>query len=111
MRRRSPVPYLDLIGVRCLNFQEADTERFPCLRLAYEAGRIGGTMPTVVNGADEVAVDAFLNGRIGFLDIPNIINQAMEAHQPVLNPVLDDILIADKWARNFAGKSVSILDT
>lgn len=63
-------------------------------------------MPTIVNGADEVAVDAFLQRKIGFLDIPDIIRQTMEAHQPMFDPALDDIMTADKWARDFAEKAV-----
>ncbi len=110
-RRESPVSYLNLAKVGCLTFQDADMEKFPCLRHAYEAGKLGGTMPTVVNGADEIAVDAFLKGRIGFSDIPDVIGQAIEAHQPVHNPVLNDIIAADKWARDFAEKSVLMLDT
>jgi len=101
-RRESPVPYLNLAEVGRLTFQEVDMERFPCLRYAYEAGKTGGTMLTVVNAADEVAVDVFLKQRIGFLDIPAIIRQTMEAHQPVFDPSLDDIMAADKWARDYA---------
>lgn len=107
-RRESPVSYLDLADVGSLTFQKADMERFPCLKYAYEAGEAGGTMPTVVNGADEVAVDAFLKRRIEFLDIPKVIKQAMDAHQPVSNPTLDDIIAADKWARHFAEEASSI---
>ena len=59
-------------------------------------------MPAVVNGADEVAVAAFLKQRIGFLDIPENIKRAMDAHQTVSNPTLDDIIAADRWARDFA---------
>ena len=108
-RKRSSVPYLKLSQVGSLTFQEPDMEQFPCLRYAYEAGRTGGTMPAVVNAADEVAVQAFLTRRIGFLDIPGIIKQTMEAHRPVLNPALEDIMSSDRWARDFAEKVV--LDT
>jgi 1-deoxy-D-xylulose-5-phosphate reductoisomerase len=101
-RRRSSVPYLKLSRVGSLTFQEPDMEQFPCLRYAYEAGRTGGTMPAVVNAADEVAVEAFLDRRIGFLDIPGIIKQTMEAHRTLLNPALDDIISSDRWARDFA---------
>ncbi len=103
-RRRSSVPYLRLSQVGSLTFQEPDMEQFPCLGYAYEAGKMGGTMPAVVNAADEVAVEAFLSRRIGFLDIPGIIKQTMEAHRPVLNPALDDIMSSDRWARDFAEK-------
>jgi len=107
-RKESPVEYLDLSKIGRLTFQEADTERFPCLSYAYEAARIGGTMPAVINGADEVAVDAFLKKKIDFLDIPRVIKQTMDAHEPVLDPVLDDIIAADKWARHFAEEASSI---
>ena len=108
-RRKSSVPYLKLSQVGSMTFQEPDMEQFPCLGYAYEAGRTGGTMPAAVNAADEVAVEAFLNRRIGFLDIPGIVKQTMEAHQPVLNPALEDIMSSDRWARDFAEKV--ILDT
>lgn len=107
-RKESPVAYLNLSEIGRLTFQEADTERFPCLSYAYEAGRTGGTMPAVLNGADEVAVDAFLKKKIEFLDIPKIIKQTMDAHKTVLDPVLDDIIAADKWARHFAEEASSI---
>ena len=105
-RRRSPVPYLNLAQVGSLNFHEVDMERSPCLKYAYEAGETGGTMPAVVNGADEVAVDAFLKRRTRFLNIPTIIRQTMEAHQAVSDPSLDAIIAADRWARDFAEKAV-----
>jgi len=105
-RKRSSVPYLKLSEVGRLTFQEPDMERFPCLGYAYEAGRMGGTMPAVVNAADEVAVAAFLSRRIGFLDISGIIKQTMEAHRPVLKPDLDDIMSSDRWARDFAEKVI-----
>lgn len=104
-RRRSPVSYLNLAEVGHLTFQAADMERFPCLGYAYEAGKKGGTMPTVLNGADEVAVDAFLKRRIGFADIPKIIRETMDAHQSVSAPSLDNIITADRWARDFAEKT------
>ncbi len=105
-RRESPVPYLNLAQVGRLTFQEVDMDRFPCLAYAYEACRTGGTMPAVVNGADEVAVDAFLKRRIRFLDIPDIIRRTMDAHQTVFNPSLDDIMNADRWARDFAARAI-----
>ncbi|MFC1713386.1 1-deoxy-D-xylulose-5-phosphate reductoisomerase [Candidatus Poribacteria bacterium] len=107
-RRESPVSHLNLADVGRLTFQEPDMERFPCLKYAYEAGKTGGTMPAVVNGADEIAVDAFLKKRIGFLDIPRIIRQAMDAHETILEPDLDNIIAADKWARGFATAESSI---
>ncbi len=107
-RRESPVPQLNLADVGSLTFQEPDMERFPCLKYAYDAGKTGGTMPAVVNGADEVAVDAFLKQKIGFLDIPRIIKQTMDAHETVLEPDLDNIITADRWARHFAEEASNI---
>jgi 1-deoxy-D-xylulose-5-phosphate reductoisomerase len=106
-RRSSIVPHLNLAEVGQLNFHEPDMERFPCLKYAYEAGQIGGTMPTVLNGADEVAVEAFLNGHIGFMDIPDTIKQTMDAHNSVSAPSLDDIMSADRWSRDFVGKIIN----
>ena len=106
-RRISPVEYFDLVQAGHLTFCEADTGKFPCLGYAYEAGETGGTMPAVVNGADEVAVSAFLERKIDFLKIPNIIKQAMEAHEPVMDPSLEDIMAADMWAREFAEKTIT----
>ncbi len=89
---------------------EADMEKFPCLKFAYEAAKIGGTMPTVISGADEVAVSAFLGRKIGFLDIPDIIRQTMSAFLKEgwqkKEPSLDDIIATDTWAKNFAEKLV-----
>ena len=87
---------------RSLTFEEPDLEAFPCLRLGYEAGRAGGTAPAVLNAADEIAVQAFLEGRIGFTTIPKIIEQSLEA--VALRPVesVEDVLEADREARGVA---------
>lgn len=82
-----------------LTFESPDMERFPCLRLALEAGRKGGTYPAVLSAADEVAVELFMKGRIGFMDIPRLVGQALDEHDSISNPSLDDILAADAWAR------------
>ncbi len=92
------LPKLDLVG-RELAFTAPDLERFPCLAYAYEAGEKGGTMPTVVNAANEMAVAAFLQKKIGFLDIPRVIRQVMDLHQVRKNPDLDAIFSAETWAR------------
>ena len=99
---RLPVqtPPLDLFRLQKLSFYPPDEERFPCLRLAYEACRKGSTFPAVLNAANEVAVEAFLNGRIGFPDIPRLIQAAMEDHQPATRLTLDVILEADRLARS-----------
>ncbi len=98
---------LDLFELAQLNFERPDTGRFPCLRLAYEAARAGGTAPTVLNAANEVAVQAFLDRRIGFTDIPRVIEQT-RAQLPVSQDVqLEAILAADEAARRVAERLVA----
>lgn len=101
-RYPSLVGECDLTRISMLSFEQPDMERFPCLRLAREAAIQGGTLPTVMNAANEVAVRAFLHEQIGFMDIPRIIEQVMEAHENITTPSLDDILIVDGWAREYA---------
>lgn len=93
---------LDLLKVGVLHFEPLSMERYPCLRLAYEAGRQGGTLPTVLNGANEVAVSRFLKGEISFLGIEDVISSVMEKHQVVSHPDLETIIEADRWAREVA---------
>ncbi|MGC8960789.1 MAG: 1-deoxy-D-xylulose-5-phosphate reductoisomerase, partial [Chloroflexia bacterium] len=88
-----------------LTFEPVDEERFPCLRLAREAGRAGSTYPAVLSAADEVAVALFLEGRIGFLDIPRLIAGALEAHRPAGPVDLPSIRDADAWARDWVKRS------
>ncbi len=90
---------LNLADVRQLTFSEVDIERFPCLALAMEAGRKGGTYPAVLVAADEVAVDRFLAREIGFMEIPELICSALAAHRSVEDPSLDQVLAAGEWAR------------
>ncbi|MDN5387837.1 1-deoxy-D-xylulose-5-phosphate reductoisomerase [Bacillus sp. LB7] len=92
---------LELWEVGQLNFAQADFERFRCLQFAYESGKIGGTMPTVLNAANEEAVAAFLSGRISFLGIEDIIEKALERHQVIAKPSLQEIREVDKDARKF----------
>jgi len=91
---------LDEIGT--LTFQKPDSRKFPCLTLALQAGEIGESMPAVMNGANEIAVDAFLNGKIGFLQIPELIKKTMEAHRPSPIDSIEKVMEADSWARNMA---------
>ena len=91
--------YLDLLKVGTLEFLPPDFERFPCLRLACEAGKTGGTMPAVMNAANEVAVSAFIEEKIGFMDIPAVIGQTMTLHRVQKKESLDDVMEADRWAR------------
>ncbi len=96
------VPRLDLRVTGTLNFGVPDMKQFPCLRLALEAGRKGGTYPAVLAAADEIAVQHFLSGHIGFLDISHAIDDALTVHRGSSNPSLDEVLAADRWARSFA---------
>ena len=91
----------DLVKAGDLTFREPDHEKYPCMQLAYAAGRAGGSMPAVLNAANEQAVALFLEEKIQFLDIPKLIEKACDKHQPdnCASPGLDDILAADKWAR------------
>ncbi|MBM4122620.1 MAG: 1-deoxy-D-xylulose-5-phosphate reductoisomerase [Nitrospira sp.] len=95
-------PSLDLAGIGKLTFFPPDHERFPCLGFGYQALRIGGTMPATLNAANEVAVAAYLQEGIGFLDIAEVIRATMEAHQPHAVVELEDALDADRWAREKA---------
>lgn len=97
----SELPRLDLSKIQYLNFEAVDLSRFPCLRLALYAGRRGGTYPAVLCAADEVAVGLFLSHQIGFLDIATLVEDALEKHQGITKPTLDEILQADVWAREY----------
>ncbi len=96
------VPRLNLARVKTLSFGEVDLGRYPCLRLALEAGAKGGTWATVLAAADEVAVEQFALGAIGFTDIPKVVDSALSAHSGAADPSLEAILEADAWARAFA---------
>ena len=87
---------LDLTEVNKLEFGDPNFEMFPCLKYAYEVGIIGGSLPTVMNAANDIAVYAFLNNKIRFLDIPRIIKKMMDEHNVIRNPNLQDILDVDK---------------
>jgi 1-deoxy-D-xylulose-5-phosphate reductoisomerase len=88
----------------CLTFSDPDLAKFPCLGLAYEACRIGGTMPAVLNAANEIAVNAFLQERVPFTAIALVVRGAMEAYIPGGDPDLEAILDADSWARRKANE-------
>jgi 1-deoxy-D-xylulose-5-phosphate reductoisomerase len=92
----------DFPKVGSLTFEEPDLERFPALELARRAGEVGGTLPAVLNAANEVAVEAFVNRKINFPQITEIVRRTMEAHRAVSHPTLDQILEADAWARTAA---------
>jgi 1-deoxy-D-xylulose-5-phosphate reductoisomerase len=98
------LPSLDWNKISYLNFEPVDSDRFPCLKLAVEAGKSGGTYPAVLCAADEVAVELFLNRKIGFTDIARIVQDTLEQHRNVSQPSLEDILAADEWAREYANR-------
>ncbi|MBO5930043.1 MAG: 1-deoxy-D-xylulose-5-phosphate reductoisomerase, partial [Clostridia bacterium] len=94
---------------KTLSFDLPDTDTFRCLPLAIQAGKIGGTMPAVLNGANEAAVALFLKGHIRFLEIPDLVMGAMDAHKTIKTPTLSDIFEADHWAREYVSQKTHTL--
>jgi len=105
-RAASPVPRLDLTRLRGLHFHPPEPKKFPCLSLAYAAGRAGGSAPAVLNAANEIAVELFLAGKLRFQGIPRLIESVLSKHRTVKNPGLSAIMAADQWAREQARLSV-----
>jgi 1-deoxy-D-xylulose-5-phosphate reductoisomerase len=105
----SGVAPLNIFDVRRMDFEEPNLERFPCLRLAYEAINAGGIMPTVLNAANEIAVDAFLNERVRFTDIPVIIERCMQQFEVRPADSLDIILDVDQQARTVSKQIIQDL--
>lgn len=101
---------LNLSEIKNLSFENPDFDKFPCLKYAYEAGKIGGTMGAVLNAANEIAVYAFLDNKIRFLDIPKMIKKAMDGHNAVKNPILKDILDADRKTRQETMKMIENIE-
>ena len=101
---RQPLPSFD--ATQPLTFERPDLDKFPCLRLAFEACESGGNLPAVLNAANEVAVQAFLDQSIQFVDIPTVVERTMDAHSTFSSPELTDILEADRWARGYAQDAV-----
>lgn len=93
------LPPLDLVKIGQLNFESPDKKRFPCLNLAYEAGRLGDSYPAALNAANEVAVAAFIDKKISFLGIPKTIEWCLERHESIHNPSLDEVLEVDNHSR------------
>ena len=93
------LPHIDWSDVKSLDFIQPDMDRFPCFKLAIEAGRRGGTYPAVLCAADELAVELFLSGRIGFTDIARLIERVLDKHRVVAHPSVEEIEEADAWAR------------
>jgi 1-deoxy-D-xylulose-5-phosphate reductoisomerase len=96
------LPPLDLTRCGALEFERPDTARFPCLRLAYEALAAGGSMPVALNAANEVAVDAFLGGRLSFPAIAQVIERTLSAHDVQRTDSLASVREADRWAREYS---------
>jgi 1-deoxy-D-xylulose-5-phosphate reductoisomerase len=101
-RIASGVHSLDIVGIGRLHFESPDRARFPCLGLADRAARLGGTAPAVLNAANELAVQAFLDGQVNFTAIPEVIGQVLERHEVGAVQSLEDVLAADAWARRAA---------
>jgi 1-deoxy-D-xylulose-5-phosphate reductoisomerase len=99
------LPRLDWTKMGSLTFEPVDHDRFPCLRLALDAGREGGTHPAVLSAADEVAVELFLARRIGFTDIARIIQDSLDHHRGISRPSLQQVVAASAWARDYAKHS------
>jgi len=95
------IPYFDFSAAPALSFETIDIKRFPCLRLAFEAGRQGRSYPAVLCAAGEMAVELFLSGKIDFTDIACLIEETLQHHQVVNNPDINDILQVDSWAREY----------
>lgn len=98
-RIESPAASLDFKNLGAIHFAAPDTNKFPALQLAYEAGKLGGSMPAVLNAANEVAVNAFLAQQTGFTSIAILVEKVMKEHVNIKEPSLEDILQADAWAR------------
>lgn len=105
-RVKSGILRLDLAKVMNLTFEEPDRKRFPCLDLAYKALEEGGSLPAVLNAANEIAVSAFIDSKIKFLDIPKIVQRTMDAHDVFSFSAIEDVLEADRWARDYAAHEV-----
>ena len=109
-RWATTLPALDLTRCGPLDFHQPDHASFPCLRLAYRALDASGSLPTVLNAANEVAVAAFLAGRLAFRSIPVVVDRAMTAHTPGAVQSLSDVRAVDAWARTFAQGAVTALE-
>ena len=101
-RIKSPFKRLELAEIGTLTFEKPDMDTFKCLSLAYKAIETGGTMPAVLNAANEIAVSKFLKNEIKYLDIPVIIEKTMEAYTVKYDYSIDELLEADRWGREFS---------
>jgi 1-deoxy-D-xylulose-5-phosphate reductoisomerase len=108
-RLANTLPRLELTQIGTLTFEPPDLQRFPCLRLGFEAIRTCGTLPAVLNAANETTVEAFLQERIRFIDIPTVIEETLQRHQvrPLVDADIEVILEADRWARETAATIIN----
>lgn len=108
-RNKDPILGLELDKIGTLTFKKPDNENFPCISYAYDALNAGGTMASVLNASNEIAVETFLNNKIGFNDIPLVIRKTMEKHSVKKLSSVEDVLEADRWARETAKKIIKEL--
>jgi 1-deoxy-D-xylulose-5-phosphate reductoisomerase len=106
-RIENAVPVLDLAKKGALSFEDPDMDKYPSLNLAYNALKTGGTMPCVLNAANEVAVEAFLNEKIPFTEITNIVDRTMTDHTVSEGSSIDEVLSVSEWAKQRAGEFVN----
>ena len=99
---KNSLPPLELETIGMISFEKPDLNKFKCLKLALKAAEMSGSIPTVLNGANEIAVESFLEGRIGFLDIPELIEKTIETHKPYPIDSIEAVMKADRWARETA---------
>ena len=101
-RTRSNRVQTDLASLGRLDFEPPDLAKFPAIKLAQRAGEIGGTLPAVLNAANEIAVDAFCEEQTSFIGIADLVTEVMNRHEVINHPTLEEILQADQWARKTA---------
>jgi 1-deoxy-D-xylulose-5-phosphate reductoisomerase len=107
-RLEGPAVGLDWGGIETLKFLPVDQEKFPSIKMAYRALKTGGTAPAVLAAADEFAVQLFLDGKIGFGEIFELVGLALEAHQPASSPTIDEVELAAEWGRQFLAEKVKV---
>ena len=99
---------LDLTKLKTLNFEKPDLEKFKCIKLAYEAIKAGGSFPVVLNVANDMLVEGFLNDRLQYLDIPNFIQDALNEHEFIQNLTLDDINYLTNWTKKYIKEKINV---
>jgi 1-deoxy-D-xylulose-5-phosphate reductoisomerase len=99
LRKPLNLPKLSFHDVKQFTFEDPNVELFPCLQYAIEAGKTGGTLPSVLNASNEILVNEFLQGKVSFSQIPLILKQVLDSHELILEPTIEQILDSDSWAR------------